>query len=62
MAWLAPSATYMRDGVEDVTQGLAEVMFSNEGMVMSHADYIGALSPVAAPPSFLDKIMKRLAR
>ena len=63
IVYLRWTATYVRDGVEDVTQGLAEVMFSNEGMVMSHADYMGALYRAEkAAPSFFDKIKKNLGR
>ncbi len=62
-AYLRWTMICVRHGVEDTTQGIAEVMFSNDGLVMSHTDYVGVLSRVApVRSSFIDKLKKSLKK
>ncbi len=45
----------MKNEVEVITQGIAEVMFSNEDLVMSHIDYVCAIYDVPLPATFLQR-------
>lgn len=44
---------------DDITQGVAEVMFSNEGQVMSHHDFTDALYQLPPRPNFWTWLKKR---
>lgn len=52
----------LRGENEDITQGMAEVMFSKDGLVMSHTDYVCAIYEVPPPPSFLQRFRMRLQK
>lgn len=50
-----------REGVEDIRQGVSEIMFSKDGLVLAHMDYPDMFAPVAPPSrSLLGRIFPRL--
>lgn len=67
-AWARDSQTvymrwtfsFLRDGEEVITQGMSEVMFSNDDLVMTHTDYVCALYAVPTPPTWLESFRARV--
>lgn len=50
----------LREGEEVIMQGMAEVMFSNDDLVMTHTDYVCALYAVPTPPNWLERFRARV--
>lgn len=50
----------IKHDAEDITQGIAEVMFSNDDLVMSHTDYVCAVYDVPPPPTFWQRFRARM--
>lgn len=50
-----------RDGVEDIRQGVSEIMFSKDGLVLAHMDYPDMYERLPPPSrSLLGRIFPRL--
>ena len=59
-AYLRWTFTCLRETGEDVTQGMAEVMFSNEDLVMSHTDYVCAVYEIPPPLTLWQRFRERM--
>ncbi len=47
------------DGDEDITNGMAEIFFANDGQVMAHNDYVDSVFHMPPKPTFWSWLKKR---
>ncbi len=47
------------NGAEDITNGVAEVLFTNDGQVMAHNDFADALYQLPPRPTIWSRLKKR---
>ncbi|MCM2343686.1 MAG: nuclear transport factor 2 family protein [Alphaproteobacteria bacterium] len=61
VAYLRWDLTGQKDGESFFEQGISEIMFSNDGYVMAHRDYLGSLVMPESAPTLLQRLRTRIS-
>lgn len=60
VAYLRWDLIARKDGEDFLAQGIAEVMFSLDGYVMAHTDYLGTLVLPEPTPTLLQRVRRKI--